>query len=182
MNIFKQLVTIVESEKKDNRYEYGCAMVYFDFPEMQNLHSMITQDEIYAPEGGGYGLETEPHVTLLFGLHDEEIDDNHVMELCSQKRYENMSLQGISLFKNPEFEVLKFDVVCDDLHHVNSLLKQLPHTSRFPDYHPHATIAYLRPGTGDNIIKRIKAGKPYMITPKEIVYSKSNRDKIRKPL
>ena len=35
-----------------------------------------------------------------------------------------------------------------DLHRINALLRQLPHTNDFPTYQPHVTIAYLKPGQG----------------------------------
>lgn len=183
MNFSSKLVSIIESkEKKDNRYEYGCAMVYFDFPEMPKLHAEIKEDEIYAPKGGGYGLETEPHVTLLFGLHDEEIEDSSVLDACLLRKYKNMKLDNVSLFKNDEFEVLKFDVECEDLHYVNNILSKLPHTTRYPDYHPHTTIAYLKPGKGDDVIERLNIKKAYKVKPEEIVYSKSDKSKVKRKI
>ena len=184
MNFSKKLITIAEKQKKkpDNRFEYGCAMVYFDFPEMKALHAKIKKDEIYNPEGGGYGLEHEPHVTLLFGLHDEEIKDKTVMDICSLRNYDDVTLDGISLFKNPEFEVLKFDVHGDDLYYINEILTELPHTSKYPDYHPHTTIAYLKPGKGDEVVKRLKTDKQYKVIPTEIVYSKTDRSTVKKPI
>lgn len=187
MNFSQKLVNMMESEEKkkiiDNRFEFGCAMVYFDFPAMKELQSKIHKDEIYDPaEGESYGLEHEPHVTLLFGLHDEEITDKTVMDICSLRDYKETSLQGISLFKNEVFEVLKFDVVGEDLHYINKILMELPHTTRYPDYHPHATIAYLKPGTGDDVIKRMHVEKKYEIIPKEIVYSHSDKTKTKKSI
>lgn len=187
MNFSQKLVSIAENADKkkpvDNRFEFGCAMVYFDFPEMKELQSKIKKDEIYDPaQGESYGLEHEPHVTLLFGLHDEEIEDKTVMDICGLRNYEDTTLEGISLFKNPDFEVLKFDVKGKDLHYINKILTELPHTTRYPDYHPHATIAYLKPGTGDEVVKRLKADDSYQIVPKEIVYSKTNKSKVKKAI
>jgi hypothetical protein len=179
MSFFKKIAKMVEP-KKDNRYEYGCAMLYFDFPEIKTFHELIQPHELYAPETGGYGLENEPHITLLFGLHSDEIDDENVLDACKVKSYGNVTLKKVSLFKNPEFEVLKFDVDGEDLHYVNKILTKYPHTNKYPEYHPHCTIGYLKPGAGDEVLKRIKMGKPYSIKPKSIVYSKPNN--IRKTI
>jgi 2'-5' RNA ligase len=176
MSFFKKIAKIVEP-KTDNRYEYGCAMLYFDFPEMKTLHGLIQPHELYAPETGGYGLENEPHITLLFGLHSDEISDDAVLDACGVRPYSNITLSNVSLFKNPDFDVLKFDVDGEDLHYVNNILTKLPHTNNFPGYHPHATIGYLKPGAGDEVLKRIKMGKPYSVTPKSIVYSKPDKTK-----
>ena len=185
MGIFKDLVKIVEKtekEKKNNRFEYGCAMLFFDFPEMKSLHKKIKPEEIYETEDGGYGLEHEPHVTLLFGLHTDEVDDDDVLDVCSLKKYDEVVLNGLSLFKNDLFEVLKFDVLGDDLHYVNKILKKMPHTTDYPNYHAHSTVAYTLKGKGDGIIKRINENmnmkKPFKIKPTKIVYSKPNGSKV----
>ena len=41
----------------------GCAMLYFDFPDMEKIHDMIDDDDLYEEEG--FGLEEETHLTLL---------------------------------------------------------------------------------------------------------------------
>ena len=48
-----------------------------------------------------------------------------------------------------QYDVLKIDIEGDDIHRLNSLLQKLDHTSTFPDYHPHATLAYLKPGEAE---------------------------------
>jgi 2'-5' RNA ligase len=179
MKIFENLIKIMEktNKKKNNRLEYGCAMLFFDFPGMKSLQDKIKPEEIYETEEG-YGLEHEPHVTLLFGLHADEIkDDDDVLDVCLQKKYEKVTLNGLSLFKNELFEVLKFDVVGDDLYYVNNILKDMPHTTDYPNYHPHTTIAYILKGKGDEVVKRLGKHKPYKIIPKSIVYSKPNGTK-----
>ena len=45
-------------------------------------------------------------------------------------------------------DVLKVDVEGEDLHRLNGVLAGLPHVDTQPTYRPHATIAYLKPGTG----------------------------------
>ena len=69
-NFDKYVTSINEAkaEKDDDKtYSYGCAMLYFDFPKMDELHKSIDEDDIYSEDG--HGLETEPHCTLLYGLH-----------------------------------------------------------------------------------------------------------------
>jgi hypothetical protein len=53
------------------KYDFGCVMLYFEFPEITFLHNMIDEKDIYTEEGdNSFGLEDEPHTTLLYGLHD----------------------------------------------------------------------------------------------------------------
>jgi hypothetical protein len=72
--------------------------------------------------------------------------------------------------------VLKFDIKGDNIHETNKDLQQYPFTSNFPDYHPHMTIAYLKPGTGKRYAKMLKEFE-YDLIPQYVVYSKPNGDK-----
>jgi 2'-5' RNA ligase len=82
-----------------------------------------------------------------------------------------------SLFENEQYDVLKFDVQNSALYEINAKLCELPHTTNFPDYHPHATIGYLKPGAGKKYVEKFK-NKEYEVTPNRIVYSKPNGGRI----
>ena len=138
--------------KEAKAFEYGCVMLYFDLPTIDMLHSLIGNTDVYVEEGDDtFGLEDEPHCTLLFGLH-KEVTLEQVTEILSKFQYGPMSLENPSLFKNDKFDVLKYDVVGDNLHETNAELSKLPHTTNFPDYHPHCTLAYLIKGSGQRYV------------------------------
>ena len=159
-------------------YDYGCVMLYFDFPEIKNLHSLIDEEDIYTEDGDrSFGLEDEPHTTLLFGLH-EEVTDGDVKNVLDQLRFGECKLYNVSKFDNPDYDVLKFDVSGPGLHTANAKLKQFPHTSNFPNYHPHATIAYLQPGTADRYIEALK-DQDFRLIPTHAVYSKPNGEQVQ---
>jgi 2'-5' RNA ligase len=162
-----------DDKKEKPVYDYGCMMVYFNFPEMEDIHSKIDTNDLF--EDGQKSLETDPHVTLLYGLHADEIDDKDVMNAVDKSIIKNLKLCNISAFKNDERDVLKFDVKGDGLSENNENLKKFPFTSDYPDYHPHATIAYLKPGTSDKYIEMFK-DREFEITPFELVYSKPGKD------
>lgn len=179
---FKQFINEMLSEKKGDVYEYGCSMIYFDFPQAAELHSMIDPDDLYTEEGDrSFGIEDEPHTTLLFGLHSNEIPDEEVMRVSTSMPIGPLTLKNASLFKRPkkEYEVLKFDVESEALYSINQKLAQLPHTTEFPDYHPHCTIAYLKNGKGDKYVEMLK-DKTFDVVPSEVVYSKPDGSEIRK--
>ena len=164
--------------KEQHRNEYGCVMLYFTFPEMEDIHKLIDSNDIFHEVGEEYGLETEPHLTLLFGLHDG-VPTSAIEKVLDDKTFYTCKGHNASLFENKKFDVLKFDIEGDNLHDVNAELKKQPHTSDFPDYHPHLTIAYLKPGTGKKYVKKLK-GKKYWLVPQHAVYSKPDgtKDKI----
>ena len=165
---------INEKKEKDleKKYPYGCAMVYFNFPDLKVFHEKIDSEDLT-----GDGLETEPHVTLLYGLHSDEIDDQEVISRCT-KGITSMLLHNVSAFQNKEYDVLKFDVRSNFLHDINKDLSELPHTTDFPDYHPHCTIAYLKPGKAKKY-EEMFLDRSYEVFPTKIVYSKPDGTKIQ---
>lgn len=180
--MIKDFKSFAEAMLESNQvHQYGCAMVYFDFPYVNELHKWISPEHVHTEEGdNSFGLETEPHTTLLFGLHANEVDDAKVLSLCKSKQIGDLVLHNASLFENEKYDVLKYDVDNQVVYEINRALSQLPHTTNFPDYHPHSTVAYLKKGTGKMYAEKL-AGQKHTVKAKEIVYSKPDGTKIREP-
>jgi len=176
----QKLAGIVISENSTSTYEYGCMMLYFDFPEMENIHSKISSEDVYEEEGDRtFGLEDEPHCTLLFGLHDNELDQDEVINATKQFKYPEVTAHNASLFENEKYDVLKFDIKGDSLHEANAALREFPYSNDYPDYHPHMTVGYLKPGTGKKYAEMLKDQK-FTLTPQYAIYSHpdGSKDKI----
>jgi 2'-5' RNA ligase len=174
---------ILENDKKSQKFDYGCVMLYFSFPQLAELQSQIEDEDLFVPEEGDtrtYGKETEPHCTLLYGLH-KEVTLDQVKEALSDVTFTECKLYNVSKFDNPKYDVLKFDVKGNaptscGLREANDALKAYPYTSDFPDYHPHSTIAYLKKGSADKYISNLK-DKEYNLTPEYAIYSVPSGDK-----
>jgi len=165
------------NEKKGDSYSYGCAMLYFDFPQMKEIHDQIEEGDLYTEEEDRtYGLEDEPHCTLLYGLH-KGVTLDQIKEVVDKFKFDKLKLHNASLFEN-QYDVLKFDVQGDSLKECNEALTDLPHTNDFPDYHPHATIAYIKKGIGEKYTKKLK-DKEYEVKPTYIVYSEADGTKTK---
>lgn len=170
-------------ENSTSTYSYGCVMLYFNFPELNKIHNQIDSEDIYTEEEDKtYGLEDEPHCTLLYGLHPE-VTLEEIKQSIDNIVFSDCKVYNISCFNNEKYDVLKFDVGYPTkggafLSKANNNLKQLPYTSDYPDYHPHLTIGYLKPGTGGKYIEKFK-GLEYILKPEYIIYSQPNGDKTK---
>ena len=122
-------------------YEYGCVMLYFDFNESQ-LTGIIDDKDIYDDGSGKYGKETEPHVTLLYGLHSN-VTPQIVQQMLDTIHFGDIHLSNVSVFESNNYDVLKMDAVGDGLEKAHRLLSKLPNSNEFTEYRPHMTIAYL---------------------------------------
>lgn len=183
-----KLADVLEEAKSG--YDYGCVMLYCDFPEsVIKLQDVINPEDLFkAEDNGGYGIETEAHCTLLYGLH-EEVTVDEVNDVLLDTIFSDLKATGPTLFENEKFDVLKYDVTYPTrggafLHKANEALKQFPHTSTFPDYHPHMTIAYLKPGLGKKYVTLFKdKGLGEFITkPDYAVYSQTDGTKTKIPI
>ena len=169
--------------EKQATYDYGCAMLYADFPKMADLHGQIDHDDVYVnPDDSTFGLETEPHVTLLYGLHDNVPTDS-VKSVVDKHKFGPFVAHNASLFENEKYDVLKFDIKYPEegnefLHECNRGLTNFPHTTSFPNYHPHMTVAYIKRGMGQKYAEKL-AGHEYYLEPSHVIYSKANGEKDR---
>jgi hypothetical protein len=161
----------------EGTHQFGCVMIYFGFPtDVIKMQDTIRPDHL-CTDDGNTGIELEPHCTLLYGLH-EEVTLEDITNVLDKFTFGDVKLHNPSLFENEKYDVLKYDVAYPVkggafLHKANTELKKLPHTTSFPDYHPHSTIAYLKSGKG-NYYKDffVSKGKDtYVVKPTHAIYS-----------
>jgi len=181
LKLFEEFIV----EKSGDSYSSGCAMLYFDFPQMKEIHEKIDNEDLYEEEGDRtFGLEDEPHVTLLYGL-EKDVTPEQIKEIVSTFNYGKLMAHNASLFEN-DYDVLKFDIKYPEgsdkfLHQCNKALKELPYNNQFPDYHPHMTIAYIKKGMGKKYTEMLK-GLEYSLVPKYIIYSEPDGTKTKMSL
>jgi len=176
MKYLKQFKMFLEKKRE---YDFGCVLIELDFPEdfWNNLISQIDEDDLYKPEVERYSKETEPHVTVLYGI-ENDVDDKEVVDICKSFNGSDIKITCTNLecFQNKEFDVIKLTIDSPKLHEINSALKKVKHTDSYPTYKPHATIAFLKPGMGPKYCRSIK---PIIIDDiHNITYSKTSGDDI----
>jgi len=100
----------------------------------------------FNPNRPSFGREDNIHITILYGIKEKL---SVVASLLKNIKPFEVELGKTSLFQNEVFDVLKIDVECAELHHINSILtKNLEVFQTYPKYIPHVTIAYLNKNRG----------------------------------
>lgn len=158
-------------------YDYGCAMVYVDFPDIGNLQSIISKNDLHEK-----GLETEPHVTLLYGLIPNKETKYQVESIISKYTFNTFRTSTVECFENEEFDVLKFSIYNRLFNSINKDLKDLPFESKYPNYSAHLTIAYLKKGLGNKYVKLFKEKglESFYLKPTHVIYSYPKNNKNNK--
>jgi len=161
-------------ERNATAYEFGCVLLELDLPGWEKITSFIDPADLYQPEDGRHGLETNPHLSLKFGL-EANVSPQAVAEIIDKYPLtQKIQIEKIDLFQNNEFEVVKFKVVPNpEIIQLNQELSKLPNQDKFPNYIPHLTIAYVKPGTGYKYIQDFSG----LAQPYQIVYSMPSGDK-----
>lgn len=165
---------INEGSNPNAKRQFGCIMISHN---KLNFHDEIDPNDVYDNDEGKYGIETEPHITVCYGLHDDELDKDEVIMLLKSLIIPTVLATEISLFENEKFDVLKYDITSKELSLMNKIISSIfPYTTDYPDYHAHSTIAYLKPGTGKKYVKKIDEKE---VKPTHWVYSQANGEKLK---
>lgn len=150
--------------------------VYIDLPKniasaMMELGKQIDKDDLFDGEADG-GLETEPHVTVKYGLLTE--DSKEVKECLNGARGGEVYLAASSIFEAEKYDVVKIAVESKALDELHEKLNRLPHEDKHMEYQPHATIAYVKSGRGKKYICKLKINKSFKI--KECYFGNNKKD------
>ena len=112
----------------------------------------LQPEELYTKDGD-YGKETEPHVTVLYGIKND--DPIPVSKAAAGHGPIEIFLKEISLFSRPEkeYDVLKITVESDKLSELHQKIKNgTDNDYEWPDYHAHLTLAYVKKDAGDKYV------------------------------
>lgn len=180
--IIKESLRKLLLEKDGDTYDYGCVMLHFKVSDSDwnKIQGLIDEEDIYSEEGDQtYGRENDPHVTILYGLHDD-VKDSEIEQRVDEIKPTELTLKKISIFESDNYDVVKFDITGeskDKLAAMNKKFVELPHTTNFPDYHPHCTIAYVKAGKGKKYVQILSSEDSINVEGKDVMYSKPDGSK-----
>jgi 2'-5' RNA ligase len=163
--------------KESSGYEYGCVMVEVPVNNWKEIISYINPEDVYSGGDDTHGIQENPHVTILYGLHKEVTPEMVKSVFRDFTEDINIEVDGIDIFENKDYDVVKFNVKADGaLQELHNRLSEFPNSNSFPDYKPHITIAYVNKGTGR---KYIKPDYKYVVkNVDKITYSMPSGEKI----
>jgi 2'-5' RNA ligase len=160
--------------EREEKHEYSCLMAMLPVNLSSKIvkwqKGFIDKKDLYTGEPN-MGMETEPHITVLYGFHDDAPDK--VKKLLDIKPI-HVKLGLTSMFESSNYDVVKFSIESEDLKSLNRLMrKNCKYTSKYPKYVPHCTIAYVKKGTGKNYINDDEF-KSNTATINKLIFSSSN--------
>lgn len=150
----------------------GCVMMEIDLPEWPSICSMIDPADVHSED---LGIEPNPHVTVLYGLHSF-VTPQEVISVLERFKSPNVQFGKIGIFDNEEFDVVKINVISQDLTNMHDALKELPCKESFYEYIPHATISYVKKGLGKKYLDH-PIDFPKELTLNTAIYSTANKEK-----
>lgn len=152
--------------KKDIKYE--CTMLYSDInkKEWNKFLNLIDKDDLYLGENQKdiddeeFGLEKEPHITILWGIHPLK-NKEKVFEWLKNLKPIELEFNKISMFENEKYDVVKIDIKPTEelLKYRKYAIENIENTQTFDGYKPHITISYVKKGTGKKYIRNIEKEK-----------------------
>lgn len=142
-------------EKKDANYKYSCLMYKFPSAFAKKVidwgKEKIKDDDIHVGDDDDMGREDEIHVTIKYGIHTSNAEDIHNIVDDIDPFY--IKLGKIGKFEGDGYDVLFISVDGKELKELNKKVSsELECTDSHPVYKPHVTIAYVKPGSCDDLV------------------------------
>ena len=132
-----------------HKNEYGCLMAQVCQTDKEKLSrfnkKLISDDILYIHPEDNYGREMDPHLTIKYGFFpDLKVDE--VESILSGAKKFTITSKKISLFHSANYDVVKFDIdLTDEISKFRERADKFPNEDTFPNYHPHMTLAYIKP-------------------------------------
>lgn len=170
------------AQGKSGDYDYSCVMIPVPTGVkekfLQLSKGVIKDEELFIdPLDPSFGRAEDPHVTVLYGIHENECI-HRIEQVLRDVSPSEFEVLGFGMFdKDPKHDVIITRVGGRDLFRLNEAMAE-----EFPDHHndhgeykPHITLGFVKKGLGPEILKRVKLLNPRMRVPiQEIEFSRND--------
>lgn len=136
----------------DKPHKYSSTQVQMPF-DVESTFLELGKELVSVSDLFGDGMETDPHVTLLYGIH-EDYPMPLLIDVIETHPKFTVTLGNVSLFdEDAAFDVVKTEVDCHDLYSLRSALLNVCHyTLSHSKFIPHATIAFTKKGACEHLV------------------------------
>jgi hypothetical protein len=145
---------MLKGKAEGDLHDYSSTQVNVPEPErgiILEMAAQVAEEDLDLEEGG---RETEPHITVKFGLHTN--DPHDVAMALEGQGPVRLRFGKTTMFsrEDKDYDVVKVDVESQDLHRLNERITAHAAlsggvTDTHPTYEPHATVAYVKRGLGE---------------------------------
>ncbi len=90
------------------RKDFGCLMVKVNVPNWGDVMNAIAPEDLV--NGENLGLEKEPHITVVYGIHQESVSLDQIKSVLPPCKNVILFANSITCFENENYDVLKFDI------------------------------------------------------------------------
>jgi len=156
--------------QENDKPSYGCLMAMVS-PDLSGQFIEWSFDNIDPEDTAPDGYEREPHITVLYGFHPD-VTHEEVFTIVRNCKPLKITLGKVTKFKHDDQDVLKVDIESQDLRDLNALIIKSfvdRYTNKYPEYHPHMTLAYVKKGAAEDIDPEVFEGFEMVID--DLVYS-----------
>lgn len=120
----------------------------FNLPGELAFQVLLMSERIAHDDLAEDGRELNPHITVKYGLHTNDAEE--VRKVVQDSAPIAVTLGKTSTFPGSEYDVVKIEIESQGLRDLNAAISEKLHcTDTYPEYKPHCTIAYVKPGMGE---------------------------------
>lgn len=174
--IYSLLIAEDAFDLKTPTLNYSYSSTQFDVSDRKIVNA-IKRIQSSIPPDDVIELEDEPHITIRYGLYEQATLPISVRTMIQEFGKVTVTIGGLSVFKTPEADVLKYDIESNQLRELNARIRLLPGHDSY-EYSPHMTIAYLKRGTGERYITSSPEGKGTVLVFDTVSLSDTHGNKI----
>lgn len=156
-----------------DEHEFSCVLLQLPGDlsfDIRQLGDRIAQDDL-----AGDGREENPHITVKFGLHAD--DATELSRLVADAEPIAIQLGPCGVFTGPEHDVVRIDVIGEGIKELNAMIaRSMQHTDTHPEFIPHITIAYVKPGLGQRYASDLNDLEGRVAVFDKVIFSNKRRE------